>query len=282
MQRQGSRHHGGRNYKPQSTNNVNNKSTNSVANRERNLFVALKKKPNEDLAIIRLGDKNVIEDIFESYAKYAQVKGFGPISKCIIDGAYKLPLEVDIDKELLAKEKTEGGAYHMLLAREISTVAKLNTKYDENRIIIFNMIMSQTTNELEDKIKAAEGWNKCSDKEDVVELCNIIRRLLLDQKLGNKIMDAKIAYIDYSNIKQERGETLSDLKRKISKASKLLSYLHAFNKPNDADEALTFIYALNSSYNAYRSHLAINLNNNIKKFGCGSHTCGTVENRINY
>lgn len=210
--------------------------------------------------MIRLNDKNTIDEILDSFSIYASSQDYGPISKCLKDGAYRPPLEVEIDKELLIKDKNEGGIMSLLLSEQVKKNSIKNTKYEDGKARLYSLVLNQVTLELEEKIKSSEGFDKCEDDDDVVELCKIIKRILIDQKLGNKVIDATVAFASFTNIFHKPGQSLVGLKKEIQTSSELLVYLKSKHAPTDIEKATTFGIALKNTYPEYIEHLAVQLN----------------------
>jgi hypothetical protein len=188
---------------------------------------------------IGLNDGPNILHIRDALIQYCQ-RELGPISGIFLEGRYKAPATASYDRDAIIADKS--GILKDQASTRIKRAEADNDLYEKSKIKLHGILSGMTSREVDDKIAAHRDSLKRIELEDQLKtsktslqpstievakleteelecplaLWKCIVHVTTTRTIGNTKVDQNNLSINFANIRQKGGETVTDFKRRMT------------------------------------------------------------------
>jgi len=140
---------------------------------------------------------------------------------------------------------------------KMKVISNLSTQYSKDKPKLYWKIRCNMSEESTDKVKEHLGvhWESCERDQDPVELWKAIKCTHTAYSTGNPFTDKQALRQGYNDMKMFSGETLINLKLRITTALRAMESLK-MTIPVDEDQAADFIAKLDQRWSSLKTQLA--------------------------
>ena len=233
---------------------------------------------------IALNDGPNILHIRDALIQYCQ-RELGPISGIFLEGRYRSPATASYDPAEIEADKT--GIKKDLASAKLKRADVENELYEKSKIKLHGLLSGMTTREVDDRIstyrdslkrietehqlkssktsiepvKTEDAKTDLTELECPLALWKCIVHVTTTRTIGNTRVDQNNLSINFANIRQKGGESISDFKRRMEN---LLDSFDAIRMepPSNALIAMRFLHGLDDSrYASLKTYLGNELAN---------------------
>ena len=248
---------------------------------------SFKKIAIPELPTIGLNDGPNILHIRDALIQYCE-RELGHISEIFTDGKYKDPATVLYDPASIVADKT--GIIKDQISLKMKRAEADNDRYEKSKLKLHGILSGMTTREVDEKIDAHRDSLARLKKEEnskssptsvqppehntekpeksvseelhcPLALWKCIVHVTTTRTIGNQKVDQNNLSINFANIRQKSGESISDFKRRMSN---LLDSFDAIklDRPSNGLIAMRFLHGLEDSrYGSLKTYLGNELAN---------------------
>lgn len=237
-----------------------------------------------ELPIITLNSGPNIPQIRDAIIRYCQ-RELGSIASIFTEGKYRAPATAIFDYSEIEADKT--GIKKDQALSKLKRIDADNDKYEKSKLKLHGILSGMTTREVDEKIADHRDSLKrnetdepslqaaplkkhdmarvqklqLEEQECPLSLWKCIMHVTTTRTIGNAKVDQNNLAINFANIRQKTGESVSDFKRRLSN---MLDSFDAIKmeRPSDSLIAMRFLHGLEDArYGSLKTYLGNELAN---------------------